>query len=176
MEKKEKARGAYQIACENEDSINLYLKFWTIPFILNFLVSYYWAWGLAKSHIFLFLTSGLSAGCWMAMKQFGRPTYMEGAPTKSKKSLLSSGMDLNLNGSIFYHLKDVIILTGIVDLLAIFSNYFWMIWFLIPSTALYKLWVSVIQPWIFMPAPEPAGERNGGNKGTKLRKYCANHK
>lgn len=52
-------------------------------------------------------------------------------------------------GFIFYrHVKDLIILTAGTQLLALFSNYFWLLFLLAPIRAFMLLWGSVIKPWL----------------------------
>ncbi|TRY97203.1 hypothetical protein DNTS_000490, partial [Danionella cerebrum] len=45
------------------------------------------------------------------------------------------------------HLKDVILLTAIVQVLSTLSSYFWYLWLLAPGRALYLLWVNFLGPW-----------------------------
>ncbi|KAM9290522.1 LOW QUALITY PROTEIN: transmembrane protein 208-like, partial [Gastrophryne carolinensis] len=44
------------------------------------------------------------------------------------------------------HLKDVVLLTAIVQVLSCFSLYVWYFWLLVPGRALYLLWVNVLGP------------------------------
>lgn len=45
------------------------------------------------------------------------------------------------------HLKDVILLTAMVQVLSCFSLYVWYFWLLAPGRALYLLWVNILGPW-----------------------------
>lgn len=58
------------------------------------------------------------------------------------------------------HLKDVILLTAIVQVLSCFSLYIWSFWLLAPGRALYLLWVNVLGPWFTADSGAPAPELN----------------
>ncbi|XP_017948413.1 transmembrane protein 208 isoform X1 [Xenopus tropicalis] len=62
-------------------------------------------------------------------------------------SLLDGGIDLNMEQGMAEHLKDVVLLTAIVQVLSCFSLYFWFFWLLAPGRALYLLWINVLGPW-----------------------------
>merc|ERR1719195_2501742 len=57
--------------------------------------------------------------------------------------------DLNMEGGIAEHVKDVIILTSLSTVLAAFSSYFWLLLLLAPGRAFQMLWSSILAPWIF---------------------------
>ncbi|MBW01703.1 transmembrane domain-containing protein, partial [Eschrichtius robustus] len=59
-----------------------------------------------------------------------------------------------------WHLKDVILLTAIVQVLSCFSLYIWSFWLLAPGRALYLLWVNVLGPWFTADSGAPAPEHN----------------
>eukprot|EP00106_Octopus_bimaculoides_P016368 XP_014783810.1 PREDICTED: transmembrane protein 208-like [Octopus bimaculoides] len=52
------------------------------------------------------------------------------------------------------HSKDLILMTCIVQILSLISNYFWLLWLVVPGRAFYLLWVNILAPWFFAPAPE----------------------
>ncbi|CAI9180133.1 unnamed protein product [Rangifer tarandus platyrhynchus] len=54
-------------------------------------------------------------------------------------ALVDGGMDLNMEQGMAEHLKDVILLTAIVQVLSCFSLYIWSFWLLAPGRALYLL-------------------------------------
>ncbi|KAI6203025.1 hypothetical protein M3Y94_00509100 [Aphelenchoides besseyi] len=72
-----------------------------------------------------------------------------------KGQVIDAGMDLNDPQAFGEYFKDTIILCVIIQFAALLSTYFLGLLFIFPSFATYKLWVGVIGPWIFAPAPEP---------------------
>nr|XP_025043040.1 transmembrane protein 208 isoform X2 [Pelodiscus sinensis] len=58
------------------------------------------------------------------------------------------------------HLKDVILLTAIIQVLSCFSLYVWYFWLLAPGRALYLLWVNVLGPWLTADNSAAAQEPN----------------
>ncbi|XP_045842909.1 transmembrane protein 208 isoform X2 [Meles meles] len=75
-------------------------------------------------------------------------------------ALMDGGMDLNMEQGMAEHLKDVILLTAIVQVLSCFSLYIWSFWLLAPGRALYLLWVNVLGPWFTADSSTPAPEHN----------------
>ncbi|WAR12389.1 TM208-like protein [Mya arenaria] len=73
---------------------------------------------------------------------------------KFMSSMAGGGIDLNMEAGMAEHAKDVILLTAIVQILALISNYFWLLWLVAPGRAFYILWVNILSPWIFAEAPE----------------------
>ncbi|XP_069822569.1 transmembrane protein 208 isoform X2 [Dendropsophus ebraccatus] len=63
-------------------------------------------------------------------------------------SLVDGGIDLNMEQGMAEHLKDVVLLTAIVQVLSCFSLYIWYFWLLAPGRALYLVWVNVLGPWL----------------------------
>lgn len=84
----------------------------------------------------------------MFMKWMAQAKYSETG------SLVDGGIDLNLKEGVSEYVKDLIILTALVQLLSLIHNYFWFLWLAAPGFASYQLWVKLIAPWIFAPAPE----------------------
>ncbi|KAG7232830.1 hypothetical protein INR49_008060, partial [Caranx melampygus] len=58
------------------------------------------------------------------------------------------------------HLKDVILLTAIVQVLSTISSYFWYLWLLAPARALHLLWVNFLGPWFMAESPSAPEEVN----------------
>ncbi|XP_038596530.1 transmembrane protein 208 isoform X2 [Tachyglossus aculeatus] len=75
-------------------------------------------------------------------------------------ALTDSGIDLNMEQGMAEHLKDVILLTAIVQVLSCFSLYFWYFWLLAPGRALYLLWVNILGPWLMSDSAPTAPEPN----------------
>ncbi|KAM5125424.1 transmembrane protein 208 [Mantella aurantiaca] len=71
-------------------------------------------------------------------------------------TLLDGGIDLNMEQGMAEHLKDVVLLTAIVQVLSCLSLYVWYFWLLAPGRALYLLWVNVLGPWFTADASSSA--------------------
>lgn len=74
--------------------------------------------------------------------------FMSRAKMSESGAILDSGTDLNMEGGLAEHVKDLVILTTGTQVLAIFSNYFWYLWLLAPARAFHLAWGSVIKPWL----------------------------
>lgn len=77
-----------------------------------------------------------------------------GGSYKFMNSIAGQGIDLCMESGMAEHAKDVLLLTAIVEILALVSNYFWLIWLVAPGRAGYLLWVNILSPWFFAEAPE----------------------
>merc|ERR1712212_158558 len=64
------------------------------------------------------------------------------------------GLDLNMEGGIAEHLKDLIILTAGSQALSLLSSWLWLLLLLAPARAALMLWTNIIAPWIFQPAED----------------------
>ncbi|CAH2269910.1 jg25561 [Pararge aegeria aegeria] len=90
---------------------------------------------------------GIYTLCYQTMLYISRPTYYENS------QLMDPGVDLNMEGGMGEHVKDVIILSSVTHLLAIFSNYFWLLLLLMPLRAVWLLWTNILGPWFFQSEP-----------------------
>ena len=150
---KEGTRGAKQIAKENSETISFYRNmilgangiYFTVMTLLG--ASYY------TTEIVCFLVCAVIyiAG-YQFMARCGSPTYSS-ADIKSAV-LLDPGLDLNMENGMAEHVKDAIILTAAVQVLALLSNYCWFLLLFAPLRCAQMLWTNVISPWIFAPPPE----------------------
>ncbi|MGH0140092.1 UNVERIFIED_CONTAM: hypothetical protein FKN15_020091 [Acipenser sinensis] len=108
----------------------------------------------------------LGANCWLvfalavyggsyrSMTAMAKPTFAEDG------SLLDGGIDLNMEQGMAEHLKDVILLTAIIQVLSSISAYFWYLWLMAPARALYLLWVNFLGPWFMAEPPSAPEEMN----------------
>ncbi|ALC41313.1 CG8320 [Drosophila busckii] len=139
---KQGTKGAKQIVEENKTTLAFYRNMsigCAVPAILlNFLV-----FEFTKLTVFMLIISMLILG---AAYQF--MVFMSRAKYTESGALQDSGNDLNMEGGIAENVKDLIILTSGTLLLALISNYFWLVLLLAPVRALWMLWGSVIQPWL----------------------------
>ncbi|XP_063683928.1 transmembrane protein 208-like [Bolinopsis microptera] len=152
---KENAKGAKDIVIGNAATLNFYRKMITVTVILYAVVR--WSFGFTWTQIILSLISGVSLSMLYG----------------SMNSAAKGGTDLNMDGGVTDYFKDIIIVTCVVMILSLISDYFWYGWLIIPGFALVKLWTSVISPWIFAPAPEaPEGDmqQDGFKKGQRQTK------
>ncbi|XP_019890129.1 transmembrane protein 208 isoform X4 [Ooceraea biroi] len=98
-------------------------------------------------------------------------SYMARATYSESGQLLDSGVDLNMEGGIAEHVKDLIILTSGVQILSLISNYFWLLWLLVPLRGGWMLWKQILAPWFFA-QPEEQPEISE-KKQRKLEKKMA---
>ncbi|CAD5113253.1 DgyrCDS2432 [Dimorphilus gyrociliatus] len=166
---KQGTKGQKQIATENQDTLRFYQILIggvnTVYFALTF--TFFWS---SFTTFYMFLVCGVLAtyyGSYKFMSSMATPTY---APDGS---LFDAGSDLNISGGVSEHVKDVILLTAICQGLSLISNYFWLFLLLAPIRAFYLLWVNILGPWFFAPAPEPAEEEE---KKAKKQERKMKHK
>ncbi|XP_069757117.1 transmembrane protein 208 isoform X3 [Narcine bancroftii] len=81
------------------------------------------------------------------MQGMAQPIFSE------DNTLLDGGIDLNMEQGMAEHLKDIILLTAILQVLGCASTYFWYLWLLAPGRALYLLWVNILGPWFTAESP-----------------------
>ncbi|XP_017794258.1 PREDICTED: transmembrane protein 208 [Habropoda laboriosa] len=141
-------KGAKQIVEENVTTLTFYqnmiigaigIYFTVMMLLFNF----------TTLSITLTIFSGIVyIGSYQFMKYIAHATYAESG------QLLDSGIDLNMEGGIAEHVKDLIILTSGVQVLSLISNYFWLLWLLVPLRGGWMVWKQILAPWFFAPAPE----------------------
>lgn len=85
-------------------------------------------------------------------------------------ALIDGGLDLNMESGMSEHAKDLILFTSIVQSLSLLSNYFWLLWLLVPGRAFYMLWVNILAPWIFAEPPE-VDEKKTKKMERKMRRH-----
>lgn len=83
------------------------------------------------------------------------------------------GIDLNLKGGFADYIKDLIITTTFCASTSAYSNVFWLLWLWLPAFYTYKIWVSMIAPWIFAPAPEELAPEVSEKKRKKMERKMA---
>lgn len=95
----------------------------------------------------------LSGGTLAAAYQFME--FMCKSKVSETGAILDSGSDLNMADGIAEHVKDLIILTSITQILSLISNWFWFLLLLTPIRAIWLLWGSVIKPWLSQKNEQP---------------------
>nr|CAD7604660.1 unnamed protein product [Timema genevievae] len=127
---KQGTKGQKQILDENIATLNFYRNMVFIAngiyLIVMCVISDSFSWQTIVSNQVMGL---FSAAAYISSYQFmaymAKPTYNDSG------QILDSGVDLNMEGGIAEHVKDLIILTTGCQLLSLFSNYFWFLWLLV---------------------------------------------
>eukprot|EP01133_Synstelium_polycarpum_P009803 gene9803-11452_t len=84
--------------------------------------------------------------------------------------LLDGGSDLSMKGLCEYYF-DIIYITGIVQILGLFSDKAFLIMLVIPGFASYQLWVQFLGPWFFAPAEQRVvDDERKSNRREKMEK------
>lgn len=149
-------KGKKQIFEENEATLKFYTRVIlganAIYTAVNLLVFYssstFWTW------LLLVFALSVYVGSYRSMSAMAKPVFAEDG------SLLDGGIDLNMEQGMAEHLKDVILLTAIVQVLSTISSYFWYLWLLAPARALHLLWVNFLGPWFTAESPSAPEEVN----------------
>ncbi|XP_028999918.1 transmembrane protein 208 [Betta splendens] len=151
-------KGKKQIYEENEATLRFYTRVIlganAIYAAVNLLVFYtsstVWTW------LLLAFVLAVYVGSYRSMSAMAKPVFADDG------SLLDGGIDLNMEQGMAEHLKDVILLTAIVQVLSAISTYFWYLWLLAPARAVHLLWVNFLGPWFMAEnssAPEEINEK-----------------
>ncbi|CAK5121997.1 unnamed protein product [Meloidogyne enterolobii] len=86
-----------------------------------------------------------------------------------KNQIVDAGLDLNDPQAFGEYCKDVVILSVLVQILSLFSAYFYLLLLILPMFGFYKLWTKLLGPWFFAPAPEIDENTDGKKKRDKRR-------
>ena len=74
---------------------------------------------------------------------------------KFMQGMKEQGLDLNMTSGMAEHAKDLLLITAIVELLSIASNFFLLLGLIVPGYGFYLLWVNILGAWFFQePSPE----------------------
>ncbi|XP_011328904.1 transmembrane protein 208 isoform X3 [Ooceraea biroi] len=158
-------KGAKQIKEENASTLSFYTNM-----ALGATGIYFVAMMVLFEFTMLTITlTAFSAIVYTGSVQF--MSYMARATYSESGQLLDSGVDLNMEGGIAEHVKDLIILTSGVQILSLISNYFWLLWLLVPLRGGWMLWKQILAPWFFA-QPEEQPEISE-KKQRKLEKKMA---
>lgn len=143
-------KGQKQILEENKSTLKFYAMIAAATTLIHCLVSYICFWDAfgTKNTVLGIFSVAVFIGCYQFMAYMARATFSETG------QLTDGGIDLNMETGIAEHVKDLIILTSACQVLSLVSNYFWLLWLLAPGRGFYLLWVNILGPWFFQPAPE----------------------
>ncbi|XP_010776073.1 transmembrane protein 208 [Notothenia coriiceps] len=149
-------KGKKQIYEENEATLKFYTRVIlganAIYAVVNLLVFY------SSSSFSTWLMLGFALSVYMG--SYRSMTSMAKAAFAEDGTLLDGGIDLNMEQGMAEHLKDVILLTAIVQVLSTLSSYFWYLWMLAPFRALHLLWTNFLGPWFMADNPSAPEEVN----------------
>lgn len=147
---KQGTKGAKQIVEENKATLKFYLYMIVGSTVLYFFLQLIFGGPSTWGTITLTITGLLAqVAAYKFMEMMARPTLAENG------SIIETGSDLNMEGGIAEHVKDVIILTSGTMLLSFLSKYFWLALLLGPIRAVWMLWGSVIKPWMQQKSEQP---------------------
>ncbi|XP_070575465.1 transmembrane protein 208-like [Ptychodera flava] len=143
-------KGQKQIHEENKSTVQYYSRMIYATNLIYLLIRMMWMWDSFNVTCWVLFSLAVAVyfGCIRLMHKMAEATF---GPTGN---LVDAGTDLNMKSGMAEHIKDVILVTIIVQVLSIFSNYFWFLWLVIPGGAFYYIWTNFLAPWIFAPAPE----------------------
>ncbi|KAJ8042191.1 hypothetical protein HOLleu_13191 [Holothuria leucospilota] len=143
-------KGQKQIAEENKSTMQFYSLIMAAATGVYFLIRIFWLLESCTwwTWFVVAFTCLLYVGAYQVLSLMGKAKYTEAG------TLLDAGMDLNAESGTAEHIKDIIILTAVVQTLSLISEYFWLLWLLIPGRAFYLLWTNILSPWIFAEPPE----------------------
>ncbi|KAJ0183913.1 hypothetical protein K1T71_000336 [Dendrolimus kikuchii] len=162
-------KGAKQILVENTATVNFYRNMAlgsSVFYGINTSIFYYEH--LTFWIIFLnMFVMAIYIGCYQVMKYISKPRFGD------NNQLLDPGLDLNMEGGMGEHVKDIIILSSITHTLAVLSNYFWFLLLLLPLRAFWLIWTNILGPWFFQEAPQDTEQDEKKRKKIerKMKRY-----
>ncbi|XP_062544981.1 transmembrane protein 208 [Armigeres subalbatus] len=146
---KQATKGSKQIVEENIATLKFYRNMACGATAINILVNCVFFEPLAGLQlVMIMLTAAVHLGSYYFMAMMSKPKYSDSG------SLLDAGSDLNMEGGVAEHVKDIIILTTGSQLLSLISTYFWLLLLLGPLRAFWLLWNSMIKPWLLQKEEE----------------------
>ncbi|XP_075228576.1 transmembrane protein 208 isoform X2 [Lycorma delicatula] len=164
---KEGTKGQKQIVEENTATVTFYRNMILGAVGIFVLVKFILGDFFTIQNILLFILASI---CYAASYHF--MVFMSKAKLTETGQIIDSGVDLNMEGGIAEHVKDLIILTSAVQVLSLLSNYFWVLWLLAPARGFWLLWVNILSPYFFQQAPAPEVDEK---KQRKLERKMRRH-
>ncbi|XP_057291504.1 transmembrane protein 208-like [Hydractinia symbiolongicarpus] len=89
---------------------------------------------------------------------------------KFMSHMVQGGMDLTMEGGMAEHAKDLLLVTAIIQTLSLISNYFWLLWLVVPGRGVYMLWVNILSPWFFAEPPPELDEKQQKKMERKMKR------
>nr|XP_020461331.1 transmembrane protein 208 [Monopterus albus] len=149
-------KGKKQIMEENKATLKFYIRiilganaiYAAVNLVVFYSSSTFWTWMMPVFALAVYF------GSYRFMSSMAKPVYAE------DESLLDGGTDLNMEQGMAEHLKDIILLTAIAQVLTIITSYFWYLLLLAPARAVHLLWVTFLGPWFLTESPSASEEVN----------------
>ncbi|XP_052865265.1 transmembrane protein 208 [Anopheles cruzii] len=135
--KKKATKGSKQIVEENAATVKFYRNMSLIATGVQFLGFAVYAELSTLAVIMTILCLVAHAASFYFMSLVSKPKLTE------KGDIIETGTDLNIEGGITEHVKDIVILTSGTQLVSILSEYFWLLMLLLPIRAGWLLWNTV---------------------------------
>uniref|UniRef100_A0A182IS34 Transmembrane protein 208 n=2 Tax=Anopheles atroparvus TaxID=41427 RepID=A0A182IS34_ANOAO len=153
--KKKATKGSKQIVEENVATVKFYRNMSLIATAVQFLGFAVYAELSTLAVIMTILCLVAHAGSFYFMALISKPKLTE------KGDIIETGTDLNIEGGITEHVKDIVILTSGTQLVTIVSEYFWLLMLFLPIRAGWLLWQTVGKQFFQKDAPEegPVNEK-----------------
>lgn len=160
---KQGTKGQKQILQENTDTLNFYRNMILGTAGIYFGVGMICFTEYPTFDVVMLVLAGLVfTACYKFMASMAKPKVA------ADGAILDEGCDLNIEGGLAEHVKDLIILTSGVVVISTISSYFWLFWLLAPFRGFQMAWTNFIGPWIFQEAPEESKEEVIDKKQRKL--------
>ncbi|OWR46338.1 transmembrane protein 208 [Danaus plexippus] len=143
-------KGAKQILTENAATVSFYRNMAVCAglFFNIYVVVLNYESATFRKILMNVLVTVIYVICYQSMLYISRPHLTD------TKQIIDPGLDLNMEGGMGEHIKDVVILTSITHILAAFSEYFWLLLLLLPIRVFWLVWVNFLGPWFFQEAPQ----------------------
>jgi hypothetical protein len=123
--------------------VAIFMGIYLLHFIWHFSSVRFWDWvGLA-------VFSAINFFVYLGLRAYARPTLND------EGEIVSPGSDLNQKGLIEYH-WDLLYVTWFVQITSLYSKWFWLVMLVIPAFTVFKLWGTVIKPWLETESEETA--------------------
>lgn len=144
---KQGTKGSKQIVDENKTTLQFYIKmiagggilYFILQIVLGFLFNSSPGWG---TWTLIIISIFGQIASFKFMQMMSTPKIAENG------QILDSGTDLNMEGGLAEHAKDVIILCVVTEILALFWKWFWLALLLAPIRCLHLAWNTIIKPWM----------------------------
>lgn len=167
MQPKERRKGKKEIHKDNIESLRFYEKFSIVGSAIQvahislfyFLSSSFSYWNI----VFLVFAVVVHVVAHQLLRYMARPLL---GPSGE---LLEAGAEINSSFLAEYAIDSIILTTGLQGLSAI-SNYFWILFLLVPGYICYKLWMLIIWPWFTSGPPGVPDEKSTKKQKQKIRR------
>ncbi|XP_049288495.1 transmembrane protein 208 [Anopheles funestus] len=161
--KKKATKGSKQIVEENVATVKFYRNMSLIASAVQFLGFAVYAELSTLAVVMTVLCIVAHGASYYFMAMISKPKLTE------KGDIIETGTDLNIEGGITEHVKDIVILTSGTQLVSILSEFFWLLMLLLPVRAGWLLWQTVGKQF-FQGDPAEEGPVNEKKQKKLMRK------